>query len=160
MRLDRRTLLGAVLLTMVGAPVQAELPSVLRVSGDVTAESYKGLETFLLNSMDTVVGLKISFPQSESVETGDLNASADDGKFVAYLSGPDSETEIVANEGFSFQHGSHIFDGFFVVKSGGMNQGIISLFLEPADEASVLLSGAPVKDISIDRLDPTIRKQD
>jgi hypothetical protein len=160
MPLDRRTLLGTLLLTTVGTSVRAAQASILRVNGEVTAKSYKGLEVFLMNSLDTLVGLKVSFPQSDSSEPGALTASADGGKFIGFVAGPGSETEMVADAGFAFQHGSFVFDGFFVVKSGGMHQGIVSLYLDKADESAVLLSGTPVKDISIDRLDPTIRKQD
>ena len=160
MPLDRRALLGTMLLTTVGTPALAARPPILRVNGEVTAETYKGLEAFLFNSLDTIVGLKVSFPQDSSTDAGALSVSAEEGKFVAYVGGPDSESEMVANEGFSFQHGSYIFDGFFVVKSGGMHQGIVSLFLDKTEEAAVLLSGVRVKDIWIGRLDPTIRKQD
>ena len=160
MPLDRRTLLGTVLLTSVGTPALAARAPILRVNGEVTAATYKGLEAFLFNSLDMLVGLKVSFPQGESTDVGELNVSAEDDKFVAYLAGPESESEMVANKGFSFQHGSYVFDGFFVVKSGGMHQGIVSLFLDQAEESAVLLSGVRVRDIQIGRLDPTIRKQD
>lgn len=160
MPLDRRALLGTVLLTAVGMPALAAPAPILRVGGAVTAANYTGLEAFLFNSLDTVVGLKVAFPQGDTQEAGGLDAGESEGRFVAHLAGPGGESEIVADKGFSFQHGSYVFDGFFVVKSGGMNQGIISLYLDRADESAVLLSGVPITDIRIDRLDPTLRKQD
>ena len=160
MHLNRRALLGTFALAVVSPPVVAASEPILRVSGAVTSESYPGLETFLFNSLDGIVGLKVSFDQAETGDAGALNAAAEGVMFVAYLAGPDSRSEIVANEGFHFLHGSYVFDGFYLVKSGGMRQGIVSLSLEQVEESAVLLSGRDVKDIRIDRLDPDVKRQD
>ncbi|KQT71570.1 hypothetical protein ASG54_18910 [Aureimonas sp. Leaf460] len=131
---------------------------VLRVEGVLDAQTYRGFEAFLFNSMDRVVGLDIRVEIAEDTGPGSIEAGVSpDGKFVAYLvDGKDSE--IVAQEGFVRSRGSVIFDGYFVVKSGGLHQGIESLFLDKIEEASVLLSKQPIKTIEIARLNPKIRK--
>lgn len=147
-------MLGCLPLLAASAFPSEAKSKVFRVNGAVTPKNFKGLEAFLLNSMDTVIGLRIRFEASEDP----VSASLSDGKFVAYLSGEDAQSEIVANKGFVSQHGGYDFDGFFVVKSGGMHQGIISLFLDAAADATVLLSGAKIIDVDINRLRADIRK--
>ncbi len=152
----RRTLLVAALVLALAPPASARQDQILRVEGALTAQTYPGLEAFLSNSIDTIVGLDI---RADAGGAG-LSVSTEGDRFVAYRLGPGSETEIVADDGFGFQHGSVTLEGFFSVKYGGMNQGIVSLFLERQPDASVRLSDTPVKTLRIERLDPKIRKQD
>ncbi|RIX99234.1 hypothetical protein D3218_15830 [Aureimonas flava] len=152
----RRALFLAAALGCLAVPALAAQDRILRVEGALTARTYPGLEAFLSNSVGTIVGLDI---RADADQEG-LSASTDGGRFVAYRPGSGSETEIVADGGFGFQHGAVTLEGFFSVKDGGMNQGIVSLFLERQPDASIRLSDTPVKAIRIDRLDPRIRKQD
>ena len=158
--MDRRQVLKAIAAIGIAFPIaaRAEQVQVLRVNGVLNARTYRGFEAFLFNSLDTVVGLKISVDIAEGSADGTVSAGvSSDGQFVAYLVGG-KDSEIVGQAGFTQSRGSVLFDGFFIVKSGGMHQGIESLFLEKADDASVLLSSRPVKDIEIARLDPKIRR--
>src|SRR5581483_8843843 len=41
---------------------------------------------------------------------------------------------------YEIQHGSYVVRGYFIPRSGGIHQGIISLAFERADDASVLLN--------------------
>ncbi|SKA05149.1 hypothetical protein [Consotaella salsifontis] len=156
MLLDRRRFLGSLAASCISSVALAQQQRVLRVNGEVTGRNYLGLEAFLFNSIDTVIGLKLRFHQNEDAGKGDVSASVDDGLFVAYLVGG-GESEVTARQGFAEDRIYYAFDGFFVVKDAGMHQGITSLFLEKAEAASVLLSGRKVKDIDIDRLNPAIR---
>lgn len=124
--------------------------TITRIAGSVTSGTYRALETLLFDSFDKIVGLKVTFDAFDGAEPDRLSAYVDDEKFVAFVSGPDSESEIVADKGFSYQHGGYVFDGFFLVKSGGFNQGISSIYLQPVDEAQVILSGASISDVNIE----------
>lgn len=152
--LPRRAVLAALPFALFVGPALAAKPKeIVRVSGTVTPRNYKGLETFLLNSIDKLIGLKLRFDANEDAGRNEVAAYVEDGLFLAYLREEESESQITAKDSVaSFQHGGYVLDGFFVVKYGGMNQGIQALVLEPSDEGAVLASGVRVKDIDIGRL--------
>ncbi len=86
--------------------------------------------------LDKVIGLKIGV---EGLGEKTISVTAYSGQFVVYRLA-NTQSEIVATAGFSWQHGSYIFDGFFIVKSGGIHQGVVSYGLEPVNEAIVRLN--------------------
>lgn len=147
----RRAFLAALVLA-TGTGTAAAARQILRVQGQVTPKNYKGLETFLFNSLDSVVGLKIAFAANPDSSDGEIATSMDDDQFSAYLRESEPESEIVADKNVSLLHGDYVIDGFFVVKSGGLHQGITSLYLDKTDEGTILVSGAKIKDIDINRL--------
>ncbi|AXS42284.1 hypothetical protein [Breoghania sp. L-A4] len=157
----RRAFLALLLLSPVALQTgtAAAAAVIHRVNGTVTDDNFAALEGFLSDSVDSIVGLKVSFEDGSGSRDGQVQAYVDGEMFVTYKPGPDMETEIVATQGHSLQHGFHVFDGFFLVKYGGMNQGISSLSLQAVDEAQILLSGARVEDVEIDVLDPAIVKR-
>jgi hypothetical protein len=156
---SRRTFLISSPFVFSVSAAYARQSKIYSVTGEISAAGYKGFEQFLFNSLDTVIGLKVSFAAKENAGVGEVSASANERQFVAYLSGPGGESEIVANEGYQYLHGDYVFDGFFVVKSGGMHQGIISLFLDRTDEAQIRLSNAKIVEIDAKRLDPKFKKK-
>lgn len=158
-RPNRRNFLAAALAMMSSTIAQAKQSKIYVVNGEVDAKTYKAFEQFLFSSMDNVIGLKINFPANENAKDGEMSASQNDGQFVAYLDGPNSASEVVAVEGFQFLHGDFVFDGFFLVKSGGMHQGVISLSLQKTDEAVVRLSVARLVNIQANRLQPNYKKK-
>lgn len=166
MAASRRTfLLSLGFATLLSFGARAQQDTVLKVDGTVTAANFAGLATFIENSTDRVVGLDVKFPAVEEADAGGLVASAgSDGLFIAYLSdnstGGGDNRQISVREGVVLRDGAHVVSGFFRVEYAGMNQGITALYLERTDEASVLSQNAAVKDLDIDALDPSIRKQD
>ena len=157
--LSRRAFLVSIPFVLSVSAAHARQNKIYSVTGEITAAGYKGFEQFLFNSLDTVIGLKVWFAANENADAGDVSATANDGQFVAYLSGPGGKSEIVAREGFQYLHGDYVFDGFFVVKSGGMHLGIISLFLDRTDEAQVRLSNARIVEIDSKRLSSKFKKK-
>ena len=106
-----------------------------QLSGTLTETTYPEFEKFVDDHVNKVIGLKITVQRSDS-DAAPLQASADKEQLVVYLnSTPDepSESEIVVGNGFSYQHGSYVLEGLFVVKNGGMHQGVISYSLMKAD---------------------------
>jgi hypothetical protein len=53
-----------------------------------------------------------------------------------------TEVELVINGGVHWQHGGWNVDGFYLVKPGGLHQGISSFGLMQTDEAAVRLNPA------------------
>jgi hypothetical protein len=109
--------------------------------GTLTESTYPEFEKFIDDNVNKIIGLKITVERSGS-DAAPLQASADNGQLVVYLnSTPDesSESEIVAGNGFSYQHGSYVLEGLFMVKNGGMHQGVISYSLKKTDESPAKL---------------------
>lgn len=123
------------------APPQVRGPTIIELHGHVTVANYPRFEKFISENLNNVVGLQLSFDQSRDEDALQANASSDG--FSAYLK--DGSSEIVASRGVSFQHGFHIFDGFFLIKSGGMHQGVVSYGLVPANEDVIRLSGNEIR---------------
>jgi hypothetical protein len=155
--MNRRSLLLASLgLVALGAPSFAA-QKIYRVNGRVSPNNVRGLQVFLLNSVDAIVGLKLHFSSEKRHGPGIVTADADDGSFSSYMAGEGAEIEIFAEDGYEYRSGDFVFDSFYLVKYGGMHQGIHSVSLNKVTESSVLLSGLKVTDIEIDRLNPKIR---
>lgn len=158
--ITRRGILGLSIACLLSSKVaNAGQSKVYLVNGFISASNYKGFEQFLFNSMDTIIGLKVDFSANENASEGEVSANATDNQFVAYLFVPNAESEIVATENFQYLHGNFVIDGFFVVKSGGMHQGTISLYLQKTDEAQVRLSSAKIVEIQANRLDSKYKKK-
>lgn len=108
--------------------------SVDRIEGSVSPSTLPKFADLIANHLDQIVGLKVAV---EAVDQADMVAHAN-GQFAVWV--PGGDFEIVASRGFSYQHGAYVFDGYFLVKSGGMHQGVLSYGLEQVDEAQVLLT--------------------
>jgi hypothetical protein len=155
----RRTLVAALVgACLLVASAGAKETGVLKVEGVVTAKNFPGLAAFLSNSLDGVVGLSLRLDPAEGTDPGSLVVTQDGDLLIAYQAGGD--VQISAREGLSLEKHSHFLSGFFVVKNAGFNQGISALFLDKTGEDSSPPSGAAVKVLDIDRLDPAIHRQD
>ncbi len=100
--------------------------------------SYPRFDKFVTSHLDKIIGLKIAVSASENKM---FSASTDKTMFVIYKL-EDAEDEIVSTSDYSYQHGAYEFDGFFIVKSGGIHQGVVSYALESVSEAAVRLNPA------------------
>ncbi|MGY8666717.1 hypothetical protein Q3C01_30785 [Bradyrhizobium sp. UFLA05-109] len=112
-------------------PAQAVERKIPQLLGMLTESTYPEFEQFVDDHVNKVIALKITIERSSS-DAAPLQASADDGQLVVYLkSTPDepSESEIVAGKDFSYRNGSYLLDGLFIVKNGGMHQGVVSYSL-------------------------------
>jgi hypothetical protein len=128
-------------------PAAAKQNQVLRVSGEVTAANYRALAAMLSDSFDKVVGLNVSFEKDDGYQEGKLSAYEDGGLFVAYVPGPDNNSQISANGGYALEGRVYVFDGFYKVVYGGMGQGIVAISLEKAKAPA-----GHVQDVDIDKL--------
>jgi hypothetical protein len=116
-----------------GAPIAGQ--RIDQIVGGVSAENVDKFAEEISDHLDKIVGLKVSV---EAGDSGGMSAHVTEGMLVVYRSGGDFE--IVANSGYRYEHGAYVFDGFFIVKSGGMHQGVVSYGLQEVNEAQVLLT--------------------
>lgn len=148
MRIARRTLLAAAAALAFAAPAVAQQAKVARVTGTVTAQNYSALAAFLQEKFDQVVVLALTFPGNDAYAPGVLQAYEEGGMFLAYVGGPDSDSQISALSGYVKQGSEFAFDRAYKVIYGGMGQGIVAIALEP----TLPPPGVPVETIAIDRL--------
>jgi hypothetical protein len=137
--MDRRTLLVG-LGAAVAAPATAQTRTIIRYVGMVTNANFPTFLGLLADSVDTVVGMRVSVdpqPEPRSVELGE------DGSAHLY----DGEIEMNVRAGAHWAHGSIVLDGYWLVKYGGMYQGVLAFGLEQVDEAMIALNaGIRVED--------------
>jgi len=88
--------------------------------------------------LDTIVGLKLWIEPAEDDAVGYGTSTDDeDGRLTVW--GEHYEINIPKGA-WRWEHGAYVVDGFFIPKSGGMHQGIVSMGLEPVDEGRVRTS--------------------
>ena len=115
---------------------------VRRMTEELTTETWSAFERLVLESLGQVLGLDIYVTESPEFrgEDGQLSAGFDGDRLVLYLQGFGcGQAEILINGQLSRQAGYVRADGFYMVKSGGMHQGIISCGMQPIEEALIHL---------------------
>jgi hypothetical protein len=127
---------------------------IYKVRGTVTSSNFAGLASFMLNSVDSIVGLGLFIPANDSFGKGIV--TTDSGEMLAIF-GKGYDVEIAVSSGYFYRSGNFVLDGFFLAKYGGIHQGTQSVGLSATDESAVLLSGRKIKELDIDRLKAGIR---
>ncbi len=145
--INRRVLIGGSIVMVAQTAVAQSRPRISVLSGSVTVRNYVKLESFLSRNLDKIVGLKIYFDSAS--HPAPLVAGVSEKRFVAYKRIPETTSEIVASDGFYWLHGGYQFDGYFVVKSGGMHQGVISYGLQKVPEDRVILSNPDLRPVQL-----------
>lgn len=128
------------------------LMAVPAFAGQSVIQQYRGvaagpavceLAETLFDQLDQIVGVKARIEPTD-IRRGDFHTSAGatNGQLVLYCGSLfKGGTEVVINEpGYRWEHGGFEVDGFFLVKSGGVHQGVVSAGLMPVDEAVIRLS--------------------
>ncbi len=114
------------------APKNERTIRVLR--GEVDDANLQKICSLIADENDNVIGLKLRFntPQNDrwSVEVQD-----EGGGYVF-----DGEIELNVSDGAYWVNGALSLDGFWLVKYGGMHQGILSFGLQQVDEAQIRLN--------------------
>lgn len=121
-----------------------------KLVGELTSENYELLERVVFAEIDDVIGLDIMIDETAdgAGDQGGLVAGNQDDRMVIYKVSDEGGSEIIINGHLSRQWAMWRADGFYSVKSGGMQQGVISVGLIPVEQALVLLNPA-VKIITI-----------
>lgn len=148
-------LVSLVAVGLISGPVMAQSQKdVPLIVGTVTPANAENFTTFLANRVDTVVGLKVTVqPSDDRSPEGylvDANAGAE-GAYISVTEGRMGGVQINAPDAYWYI-GSYVIDGFYVVKYGGMGQGIMGYQLRSADEAAVRLSNVAIVTADVDAL--------
>lgn len=139
-------MLAFAMIAIAGA-ASAQILTVPAVEGNVALTTVDAFSNAIDERLDNVIGLKVRIePPSPAELRGGYYADADEGYLNVGLSAGVGEGgyEIIIREGFRWEHGGWVVDGFYLVKSGGMHQGIISYGLDRVDEATARLNSAVI----------------
>lgn len=112
-----------------------------RFTGELTSDNFDRVADVIFE--DDIVALDLMVDRALFDETIDEQPSAScfDNKIVISRSTlADGGIELNINDAFSVQWGTYRIDGIFLIKSGGMFQGVTCLGLIPTDEAQVRLN--------------------
>jgi hypothetical protein len=146
--LNRRTIVLGLPLIGAAPLTFAAGQNVRQVSGRVTNGNYRGFEAFLLDSLDSTIGLKITVAVNDEDSDGVVSAYEREEQFTIYRPGPDQLAELVISDGYEVDGHTCRLDGFFSISASGMHEGVATLLLA-ADEAP---DGAQIEDFDIDKL--------
>lgn len=145
---------AAAIIAMIASPVSSTpnkrvAPSernIVTYTGEVNAGSAERFNNLISENVDKVIGLQVLVDPSSSTDFDNHGYLANvlDGQMVISKTDPvqGGGTEVVTNAPVQWMMGGLSIDGFFVVKPGGLNQGIASFGLQPVDEAAVRLNPA------------------
>lgn len=151
----RKLVTLAAVLTVTSNPALAQSQSVVPVfTGEVTYENSERFTVALANRVDTIVGVQVTVdPTNASSPDGYLVDGISDsgGVYISRTEGRMGGIQINARDAY-WRHGSYVIDGFYVVKYGGMGQGIMGYQLQPVDEAAVRLSPARLVEVDADAI--------
>jgi hypothetical protein len=139
-----RTLTIAAALALASAAAAAPQKVVVRFTGEVTVDNAAAFTQAIAARRDQVVGVSISVGANSDAEfkTRHYLVGADND-MLSIFKGPNRESGVeVVTKDFRFEHGVWVVDGFYVVKDGGMHQGVVSYGLVPTDEGAVRLNPA------------------
>lgn len=151
MHFGRRTLLKslplavALLAALPGA--QAAEAYIPRVGGEVKAQDFNALADLAMQSLNSVVGLKISVAEGEH---DGLVAEEKGGLLILYMRG--GNVELSFPSGYRKDKDRFFFDGFYGATYAGKHQGISGVHLAPARTMDVEAIGKPVKEFAVSDL--------
>jgi hypothetical protein len=104
------------------------------LQGSISPGNVGLLSGLFCRNVDHIVHIKIAvdWPAEQAV------AETTDYKRLVFW---DSQSEyLFPAESYSFQHGSYLVNGYFIARSGGMHQGIVSIAFDRVEDALVLLN--------------------
>jgi hypothetical protein len=109
-----------------------------QLNGRVTASNFEQFESFIVDNYEKTVKLKISIAKSKSFDDR-LQASSDpgDGGAIVIYIRHDTAIEISIRNGYRYEQGVYVFDGFFSVKWKAMLQGAAVVELQSLDKDQV-----------------------
>lgn len=104
------------------------------LSGEVDDANLQRVCLLIADAKDQVIGLKLRFNPPVTDRWSVEIQSVGDGYIF------DGEIELIVSGGANWINGALALDGFWLVKYGGMHQGVLSFGLHPVDEAQIRLN--------------------
>lgn len=114
---------------------------VRRLAGKLTRQNYDRFSEVVFDEINNVIGLDLMIePTLEAGVDGDdrYSVAHHGDRLITYKVEDAGGVEILVNGGLSLQWGMWRADGFYLIKSGGMHQGICSVGLLPVDDSTQL----------------------
>ncbi len=134
MTVIKRALGGLVLFLVAQWQADAKTLNIEFLEAAINPTTAAALDDLACRNLDHIVHLKIVVdwpsPKIDQEETG----------FKRLVFWNDKAEFLFPNGTYTFQHGSYIINGYFIPRSGGMHQGVISNYFEKIDDAQVLLN--------------------
>lgn len=124
---------------------------VRRLIGELTRDNYDRFSEIVFEEINGVIALDLMIeetPESSADAPERFSVAHEGGQLTTYKVGDEGGFEILINGGLSRQWAMWRADGFYLIKSGGMQQGFCSVGLIETDEALIRLNPA-VKVITI-----------
>jgi len=128
--------------TMASESRPAALPPVQRLVGNIIATNAVRALAMIADNQDKIVGLQVNVAGGSDEQFAKFGylVSNDEPAYFLVSAGKDGGYEVLIKDGYRWEHGGYVIDGFYLVKSGGMHQGTLSYGLEPVSEAAVRLN--------------------
>ena len=135
----------------ISSPAQARpVPkkTIYKYVGTVNSANANYFMSRVADNVDKIIGIQIAVDRGDSDVPGGGDSSylvyqdQKSGQFSASKTDADGggiELVVPAIEA-NFQHGDYVIDGFYMVKAGGVHQGVASFGLEKVDESEILLN--------------------
>ena len=119
----------------------AALPPVQRLVGNIGPANAVRALAMIADNQDKIIGLQIGVAGGSDEQFAKFGylVSNDEPDYFLVSAGKDGGYEVLVKNGYRWEHGGYVIDGFYLVKSGGMHQGTLSYGLEPVSEADVRL---------------------
>ena len=141
MRIQLKILILAAILLSAHAKT-AYAQTVIRMEllcGSINATNIKNLFDVWSRNIDKVIHLKLSIDwPNESV-----NFEQSDYKRLIFWN--ENAEYLFPDKAYSYQHGSWIVNGYFIARSGGVHQGVISIAFEKIADTAVLLNPSVIE---------------
>src|SRR5262245_26837246 len=99
--ITRRRVLVVAFAAYAGLPAAlAASDPIYKVSGTVTDTNFDGLSSFLLNSIDSIVGFKLFIPSNDSYGNG-VTTEESNGMLAVFRK--NSDVEVAISSGYSYR---------------------------------------------------------
>jgi len=142
-------LLAGVTSSSIAAPPTHAVAArtVVTYTGAVNVHTADRFLDLISRNVDKVIGLKVYIDPNTDEQfehDGYLALYVEDQLSVSKgpPGGGGGGIEVVKNGPIDRTMGFYVIDGFFIVKAGGVHQGVASFGLQPVDEAAVRLNPA------------------
>lgn len=117
---------------LISINVYAKKINIELLEGPITEKTVKYLGGLACRNFDKVVHLKINVDVK--------NAYAENEDYERLILSDDNYEYLFTKGSYFWLHGGWVIDGYFIIKSGGVHQGIVSASFQQIKEETVLLN--------------------
>lgn len=127
---DVKGLLAGIILGFLGLiPATAKSLNIEFLEGAINPATIENLSGLACRNLDHIVHLKIA------VDWPAATLGQEGTGFRRLIFWNDKAEYLFPNGAYAYRHGNYVINGYFVVRSGGIHQGIVSNYFEKIDDA-------------------------